>query len=317
MSTAGRTSARVKTERVDVSMSDFAAEIFDLTGQAEKIKLLFYGDANCGKTRLAGTAPGKCFWLVGEPGYKSAARAGAVGKGRRISDSATAWAAVDFLEYRNRYEQLDWLILDGFTTMQDRFRIGYAQEAFDIDSSKRQHRNMPDRPDYFNTQNFVKSWIPRIVDMPVNLIITCHAYRTDRTDNGELLGFPGIQGKVTETSNAISGLMDATGYYEARRVRSRETGESRIVRRLWFESPERKNPREEEIRYVVGDKFDRLGKYVDEPTIPQLLALIEGEEINGNEGTQRGARAAGREISRQRRHDDSRHATSRHRGRYR
>lgn len=278
-STAGKVSERVQTERSEVSMSDFAAEIFKLEGSSEKKRFLFYGDSNCGKTRLAGTAPGKVFWLVGEPGYKSAARAGAVGHGRRISDSATAWAAIDWLEYKNRYERLDWLILDGFTTMQDRFRIGYAQEAFDINSATRQHRNLPDRPDYFNTQNFVKSWIPRLVDMPVNLIVLCHAYRTDKTDNGELLGFPGVQGKITETSNAVSGLMDATGYFEARRMRNR-AGESRIVRRLWFESPERRSKAEEEVRYVCGDKFDCLGPYVDAPTIPKLLKIIDGEVTN-------------------------------------
>lgn len=282
MSTAGRQSTKVRTERSPVSLSDFAAELVRLEDASESINCMVYGDSNVGKTVLAGSCPGKQFWLVGEPGYKSAGRFGARGYGRVIADTATAWAAVEWLEQhgkngRPRYESLDWLVLDGLSTMQDRFRLSYAAEAFDINPAKRQHRNLPDKPDYFNTQNFLKAWIPRLVDMRVNLLITAHAYRTDLTDNGELLVFPGVQGKVTETANAISGLMDFTGYFEKKRIRSRDGEKSRIVRRLYFESPERKSKREDEVRYICGDKFNALGAYMDNPTMPKILAKINGE----------------------------------------
>ncbi len=282
MSTAGQRSRLARTERTPVSLSDFEAELIRLDqGQGEHANLLFYGDSNAGKTVLSGTCPEKTFWLVCEPGFKAAERMRAKQglaphKGaRRIADSATAWAAVEWLEHKRRYERLDWIVLDGLSTMQDRFRLAYAAEAFDIDPSKRQHRNLPDRPDYFNTQNFLKSWIPRLVDMPVNLIITAHAYRTDNTEDGELLVFPGIQGKTTETANAISGLMDATGYYSARRMKTKNGG-SKMVRRLWFDQPTEQWGGEG-VRYVVGDKFDCLGPYMDFPTIPKLMAKINGE----------------------------------------
>jgi hypothetical protein len=285
-STAGKQSRYAKTERSVVSMSDFQAEIIRLDqGQSESINGMVYGDSNAGKTILSGTLPEKTFWLVCEPGFKTAERyrhkkglpphKGA----RRISDSATAWAAVEWLEYRKRYERLDWIVLDGLSTMQDRFRLAYAAEAFDINPSKRQHRNLPDRPDYFNTQNFLKSWIPRLVDLPVNLLITAHAYRTDATEDGDLLVFPGIQGKVTETANAISGLMDFTAYYAARRMPIKDGG-SKIVRRLWFSQPDGKWGGEG-VRYIVGDKFDALGTYMDFPTMPRILAKINGEETDG------------------------------------
>ncbi len=278
--TAGRRSSRVTTERAEVSISDFAAEIKRLEASSESKNILVHGDSNAGKTVLAGTAPGKCFWLVGENGWKSAYQFGATGHGRRITDTATALTAIDWLYDKNRYERLDWVILDGATTLQNKFRFGYAAEAFDIDNSKRQHRNLPDRPDYFNTQNFMISWISQLVDMPVNLLITAHSYRTDYTDNGELLVFPGFQGKVTETSNAISGLMDVTGYLEARKVRSRQTGKAVMRRRLFFETPEgvaRKG--EQEVRFICGDKFNRLGPYMDTPTLPKMIAKIDGEEL--------------------------------------
>lgn len=263
----------MRTERQEVSLSDFQAEVFRLAPDAESHNWMIYGDSNVGKTVFAGTCPGKTFWLVCEPGYKSAARHNAAGHGRIIADTATAWAAVAWLNERDRYRKIDWLILDGLSTMQDRFRLGYAAEAFDIDPSKRQHRNLPDRPDYFNTQNFLKSWIPALVDMPVNLLITAHAYRTDNTEDGELLVFPGIQGKVTETANAISGLMDITGYMTARRMPVRGKDETRLVRRIYFESPPAQKG-EAEARYICGEKYGVLGPYMGAPTVPKLLERI-------------------------------------------
>lgn len=273
-STAGRRSSRVRTERESVSMSDFQAEIIKLTADSESVNGLIYGDSNCGKTYVGGTCPGRTFWLVCEPGYKTAARMGAIGLGRKITDTATALAAIDWLNHRERFRKFDWIVLDGLSTMQDRFRLGYAAEAFDINPTKRQHRNLPDRPDYFNTQNFLKSWIPQLVDMPVNLLITAHAYRTDDTDGVYSLVFPGIQGKVTETANAISGLMDFTGYMEARRIRNRD-GDSKLVRRIWFEPPDRQSKKDDDIRYICGEKFNgALGKRMDFPTIPKIMEKI-------------------------------------------
>jgi hypothetical protein len=159
--------------------------------------------------------------------------------------------------------------------MQDRFRLGYAAEAFDIDPSKRQHRNLPDRPDYFNTQNFLKSWLPMLIDMPINLLVTAHAYRTDDTADGELLVYPGFQGVKGETANAIAGLMDVTAFMQKRQLRIGQG--TKLVRRLWFEQPEAQGKHEDPVRYVVGDKFGVLPQYMDAPSMPKILKYINGE----------------------------------------
>lgn len=269
MSTAGQTSRRVRTERSEVSISDFEKELVRLETESEARNILIYGDSNVGKTVLAGTTPGKCFWLFGEPGYKSAARFGARGYGRRIGDTATALAAIDWLTYRERYSKFDFIIVDGATTMQDRFRFGYAAEAFDINPRTRQHRNLPDRPDYFNTQNFIKSWLAQLIDMPVNLLVTAHAYRTDKTENGDLFVYPGFQGKVSETANAISGLMDVVGYLSVRNE----------VRKCLFQTTTDRNG----VRYYAGDKFNALGRIMKDPTMPRILERIETQREDEEE----------------------------------
>ncbi len=276
--------SQATTERTPLSVSDFQKEIIRLSdGQEESKNILVYGDSNAGKTVLAGTLPPKTFWAVCEPGYKSAVRWRAsqglpahVGA-RRISNSAEAWALVEWLEEKERYRKLDWLVVDGATTMQDRFRLAYTQEAFDL-KGNRAHRNLPDKPDYFNTQNMLKSWFPRLIDLGVNLLVTAHAYRTDMTENGELLVFPGFQGRVNEVSNAISGLMDVTAYMESRRLRNPRTGQTKVDRRLWFASPTGRRKEEQDTRYIVGDKFMALGEYMKDPTMPAIIAKIDGEE---------------------------------------
>lgn len=259
---------RVRTEKVGMSLSEFEAELIRLEGPKEKKKILVYGDSNVGKTVLAGSTPGKTFWLFGEPGYHSAANFGAKSLGRRVNSTAAAMAAIDWLRHKDRYTRLDWLIVDGASTMEKRFRLGYAAEAFDANPTKRAHRNLPDRPDYFNTQNMIFSWIADLIDLDVNLLILAHAYRTDKTD-ADLLVFPGFQGKVTETANGISGLMDSVGYM------SRRNDVSRI---LWH-----RHTTERGVTYYAGDKFNKLPKLMKHPTMPAIISTIDGESIDEDE----------------------------------
>lgn len=251
-----------------MSLSEFEAEIFRLENKKERKKILLYGDSNVGKTVIAGTTPGQSFWLVGEPGYHSASNvSGAKGRGRKVGSTAAAIAAVDWLRHENRYLRYDWLIPDGVSTMEKLFRIGYAQEAFDLRGS-RTHRNLPDKPDYFNTQNFMVSWIASLIDLDVNLLITAHAYRTDKTD-AELLVFPGFQGKVTEVANSISGLMDCVGYVKR---------ENDVTKVLWH-----RHTTKEGVTYYAGDKFNKLPKVMVNPTMKQIISTIDGTEEEQDE----------------------------------
>ncbi len=254
--------SRVRTERQEMSLSEFEAELFRLEGAKEKKKILLYGDSNVGKTVLAGTTPGRNFWLAGEPGYHSATNFGATGYGRKITSTAAAMASLDWLRHNGRYRKFDWIIPDGCSTMEKKFRIGYAQEAFDLKGS-RTHRNLPDKPDYFNTQNFMFSWAAELVDLDVNVLMTAHAYRTDRTD-AELLIFPGFQGKVTETANAISGLMDVVGYVSRRND----------VTRVLFHRHTTKNG----VTIYAGDKFNKLPKIMTNPTMAEILSILDAEK---------------------------------------
>lgn len=256
------------TERHTVTMADFEKGLFELDGSSEFLNLMIHGDSGCGKTVLAGTAPGRVLFLAGEPGYISAARQGAKGTVRLIPDTATALAAIQWLE-SGKASRYDWIVPEGLNTMQNKFLLGYAAEAFDANPAKRAHRNLPDKPDYFNAQNFIKSWVARLVDLPCNILFTTHSMRPEG-DDGEQLVYPAIQGKGYEVSNYISGLMHCVGYM-SNRIVERKTGPEQVRRILWQQYRDPKT----ETTYFAKDQMDAFGLYTDDATMPDLLAMIE------------------------------------------
>lgn len=279
-----------------MSIRDFENGIFDLDGSSEFWNIFLYGDSGAGKTVLAGSLPGRVLFLAGEPGYISAARMGGLApgaKGRLIPDTATASAAILSLESGGA-AKYDWIVVDGFTTMGVKFLLNYAAEAFDQNPTKRAHRNLPDKPDYFNTQNFMKSWASRFIDLPCNVLFTGHAMRPE-DENGETLVYPAIQGKGYEVSNYIAGLMHGIWYMKTSIVE--RGGEAVQTRRLLFQhyvDPVN------ETRYFAKDQTNSLGRFAtvrddENPNgvmMPDLIALMNGRPTPAPKKTPR-AKARG------------------------
>jgi hypothetical protein len=260
--------SRVATERKRTTPSEFEAGFFDLNGAAEFKNIMIHGDSGCGKTVLSGTVPGRICFIAGEPGYISAARLGARGKARIVRDTSMGLAAIEWLE-DGHASDFDWVILDGATTLEKKFLLGYAAEAFDANPAKRAHRNLPDKPDYYNTQNYMKGWISRFIDLPVNFLLTCHSMRPDG-DEGETLVYPGFQGKGTEISNFISGLFHTVGYMSIR-----VNSEHEEVRRvLWHHHYDEKT----ETRYFAKDQFNALPKFTDGWSMSQIVTRMDEDD---------------------------------------
>lgn len=260
------------TEKQGITTADFAAGLFELDGATEYKNMMVYGGSGVGKTVLAGSCPGKLLFLAGEPGYISAARLGARGKARVIPDPATAVAAASWLEEGNA-NRLDWLVVDGLGTMQNKFLLAYAAEAFDANPAKRAHRNLPDKPDYYNAQNFIKHWVARLIDLPCNVLFTAHAMFPEDKETGEQLIYPGIQGKGYEVSNYVAGLMHAVGYMSPR-IKKTAEGAIEVRRVLWRTV---KDP-DSDVTIFAKDQFNALGTYTDitdDFRMPEIIDLID------------------------------------------
>lgn len=248
---AGRTKARMST-------ADFEAGLQDLDGATEFINGMIYGDSGVGKTVAASQLPGKVLYLAGEPGYISAARQGARGQVRLIPDTDAALAALLWLEDGNA-SKFDWVVPDGLSTLNNKWLLNFCAEAYDINPASRTGRGLPAKPDYYHAQNFTKSFAARLVDLPVNVLFTAHAMRPEG-DSGETLVYPAIQGKVTEVSNYVAGLMHFVGYMAIRIHRDTPKSSPHQVRRIlwkhWFDE-------ENDVRYFAKDQFNALGRFTD------------------------------------------------------
>jgi hypothetical protein len=257
------------TERDGMTVAEFEAGLFDLDGSTEFKNIMVYGGSGVGKTVLAGTAPGRILMLCGEPGYISAARLGARGKARLIPDTASATAAAAWLEDGNA-SKFDWIVAEGIGTMQNKFLLSYAAEAFDANPAKRTHRNLPDKPDYFNAQNFLKSWVARLIDLPANVLFTAHAMYPEDKTTGEQLVYPAIQGKGYEVSQYVSGLMHAVGFMSPR-VKQTEEGPVQVRRILWQTV---RDPGTE-TTFFAKDQFNALGTFTDDLRLDEIVKIID------------------------------------------
>lgn len=266
-----------KTDLAVVSPSDFAKAMRDLDGDCETKNIMLYGDSGCGKTVVAGSCPNS-LWLACEPGYIAAAKPRwDLDLGRRqvrqIPHSAAMLGALDWLE-AGGYRKLEWIILDGASTLDKKVRLNFAAEAFDHNPASRAHRNLPMEADYFNTQNFMISAISRLVDLPVNVLITAHAMRMD-DDEGDTRVLPEFQKKGGGLSNYVSGLMHAVGFMRKRSVKDKKTEKTREVRRiLWQQSVDPKSG----TIYFAKDQFDAFGRYTDDTNMFELMSMIGSEE---------------------------------------
>lgn len=262
------------TEKQRVTMADFEAAMFEMDGASEYKKILVYGGSGTGKTVLAGSLPGNTLFLAGEPGYISAARQGARGTVRIVPDAATALAAADWLDSGGA-SKFDWVVVDGLSTMNNKFLLGYAAEAFDANPAKRAHRNLPDKPDYFNAQNFTKSWVARMIDVPCNVLFTAHAMYPEDKATGEQLVYPAIQGKGYEVSSYVCGLMHSVGYM-SQRVKKTSEGAQQVRRILW----QHYRDSETETTYFAKDQFDALGRFTDDLPMTEIIKLMDDRDPN-------------------------------------
>ena len=250
------------TDRNIITQEDFRSDIFDFTGTEIPIhrNIVVYGDSGTGKTHLAGTYPGDAFFICAEPGWHTARKA-ARGKhsGRMVRDAATAWAALEHLQATNY--KYPCVVVDGASTLQSSICLHYCREAYDSSPEGRRSRagrNLPDRPDYFNTQNFMLSWISELVAAPCDLIITAHPFTLTKTLDGIMRVMPGFHGRQGDIAQHISGLMDATLFMD---IRTRKDGKT--ARCIWSTQPKPRSSDSDTPLYTVGSKFTMRDVYVD------------------------------------------------------
>jgi len=193
-----------------MTMEQFAADVADFGDSVETANVLIYGEPGCGKTGLLGGLPGLLF-LAADPNWVTAKKMGYKPKGfRRLNTHQELDAGLSWLE-DGAYRDYQWVLVDGLNILQQKILFQSAREAWEENNSKRANPRQPDKPDYFFAQQAIKSMVNRLVDLPVNVVLTCHVMDVEDKD-GNRSYRPHIEGRGFMVSNFVCGLMSAVGY---------------------------------------------------------------------------------------------------------
>ncbi len=246
-----------------MSMAEFEAEIADMDGAVESKNILVYGDGGVGKSHLTAALP-RNLVLAFEPGWETIRRVAKKinnpVKFVQINTHQKLEAAIQWLE-SGGYKQFDWVTPDGLSTLQTKLTLGFTAEAHDANPAKRASRNIPDRTDYFNAQNLIKDFTARLVDLPVNTFWTAHSMRIDNSD-GVTEIWPLIEGKENKVSNYVTGLMHAVGVMAVKKDDTRQITWNTVE--------------VNDMKVIAKDQFSLLPRYHKNPTMPEILKILEG-----------------------------------------
>lgn len=236
------------------------AQITSLEAYDEPINILCYGDSGVGKTVFAGTAPNSLF-ISTESGTISAKRQGSASEIWRCPTWDDLAEAYEYL--RNEDHPYEWVLLDSVTEMQT-----HALSKILLTASTENENRDPDIPaiqDHQKWQNIFKRFVRAFNDLPVNVLYTALTLRSD-DEEGDPIVLPLITGKGYQMAQWMCASVHLVGHYSMQEVKKTGSDELVEIRRLRVQP---KPP------FFAKDRYDIGKKFLDNPTMPRLIKLIE------------------------------------------
>lgn len=227
-------------------------------------KWLVYGESDAGKTVFAGTAPRALFLTTDIEGTESARALGSQADELRINTFTEFCDAVAWLVYGGGVQEYDWVIPDTISELEE---LCWQEQLVSSDV-RRASKYQPNKADYPLVWAKTKEQLALLGRAPINLLMVAHVMRVDReTPDGEdtyTLAMPAIGSrKRGDLSMALCAQQGMVGYM--RKVME-EGGKQQ--RQLLTASTD---------RWVARDRSTKLGDGMVDPTVPKLLARIQGE----------------------------------------
>lgn len=228
-------------------------------------KWLVFGESDAGKTVLAGTAPKALFLTTDIEGTESAKALGSTADELRINTFTEYCQAVQWIAYGGGAQEYEWIITDTITELEE---LCWQEQLVSSDV-RRASKYQPNKADYPLVWAKTKDQLSTLGRSPVNTLFLAHTMRIDReTDDGEdtvTLAMPAIGSR--KRGDMSSGLCAQHGVVGYMRKATEEGGE--VHRQLLTESSS---------RWIARDRTTKLGAGMVDPTIPKLLARIEGTQ---------------------------------------
>lgn len=263
---------RRKKRTTPRSKSDLPSEITDIAdGLSQYTSLLIFGDPGSGKTPLALTAPNPIM-LECDRGLKAAA-VKAKGKKWVINDYNDLTKAYEFMR-NGGCKKFDWLIFDSLTMFQDR---GLDHIMDDLHAAK-PHREVwaADRGEYGQNMNRISRFIRDLVDLPINVIVTCTAmvHEVERPDGSTVTSYwPTVRG--VGMPQKISSYFDIVAHLQQVPSKTKPDQDYPVL------STRRRDG------WYARDRFGVIGR-MPRPTMAKVIAAIEANKQGNPDTTTQG-----------------------------
>jgi hypothetical protein len=248
--------------------------ILSLESYDESINMLIVAESGWGKTVLAGTADqrntdgGKALFLATETGTISAARQGSTADLWPIRHWGALAEAYRYFRYGGGCDVYDWVLLDSITEMQKLSMDAALRKA--VNENAGRDPDVPAIQDYMKVQQQTLNFLRRFNELPINCLYTALPLRLD-DEEGHPYFLPALDGKQGGIAQQAMGYMHVVGHGVKRMIKL-EDGKQAPVRRVFFQSV---GP------YKAKDRYGALGRWLDNPTMPQVEELLNKGKPEG------------------------------------
>jgi hypothetical protein len=234
------------------------------------INMMLYGHPGEGKTPFWGTGGPRLLLMDCDNGYESAMAHGSQCKRAPVQTYDELEEMYQFLKDDSSKppdkREFDWVAWDSLTLFQDRALFDDIMEDAAMENPN-QDRDVPSKREYRKDHSRILRYMRQFVSLPINFGVSCHvAVQTDVQD-GTSLWMPAVQGwsSGTTMSSVVSGYCNIVALMGTVPIVKEGKPTGRSVKRLLTEK---------QGKLYARDRFNALGPYVDNPTVPKIEELI-------------------------------------------
>lgn len=240
-------------------------------GGTRKPNLLIYGRYKKGKTRFCLTAGrGKILIIDPEHGTDYFEKA-----------NPSVWHIKDWAEFNDLYNFLksgqhdyEWVAIDGLTRIA-KFALKHVRSVREtkVDLSKKPQQTRIQ--DYGFANDLLSEMFYKFSELPMGVIFTAQERQIggneeEEDDDIESVNVQYVPDLTKGARASINSLVDVIGRIYTVKMPGEEGGNV-VKRRLWL-APS--------VSYDTGARSEyKLPEYLENPTVPRLLALLEGKKI--------------------------------------
>lgn len=247
---------------------------------AGKQNWLIYGDSGVGKTALAGTAEKAMFITVEAAGTESAKALGSTAE-ELVCDTwyDLAGEYFNYFKHGTGCQDYEWVILDSVSEMEELCWVDTLEAAHKRNKSRSLFQ--PAIQDYQIVGNKMKRMVDQWNRLPINVLYTAQTMRIDVEDSDNDDDTTKLMPLVGSTRNGvvsqkICGKVTLVGLLQERPGKKKKD----TIRRLWLQGGK---------RYIAKDRHDAFPMYVDNTSIPAMVAAVKARQEEAGTATKKKA----------------------------